>query len=372
MNPVQRTVVIGGGIVGASVAFHLAKRGVQVTVIEADQPVHGASRVSYAWINGRDKSPYHYHELNRRSQDMWRKFVGDLGADVGLVWGGEMRWTVTEQGAAELKARVAELRAWGYSIRALPVEEALEMEPGVIFGDATSVSYTESDGHVDPVRVAQACLARVTELGGTVRTGERVTGLVRSGDTIAKVETDKDEYDCDSVVIAAGAHTPEIASMAGLHIENARSPGATVVTNALEWPLFDWVCAMHTPRDAGGVLLNMRQLTDGRVMIHGGTHAGSIADESLEDAEMLLEETRKYLPITGTLNVEEVRRALRPMPSDGYPVIGRLPSAPNVYITYTHSGVTLAPMIGEMAALEITTGSRVELLAPYRPERFEN
>ena len=298
MTSTQSAVVIGGGIVGASVAFHLAKRGVEVTVIEADQPGQGASRVSYAWINGRDKSPYNYHELNRRSQDMWRRFVGDLQADVGLVWGGEMRWTVTDQGAAELKARVAELQSWGYSIREMPVEEAAEMEPGVAFGEATSVSYTESDGHVDPVRVVRACLARVKEVGGTVRTGERVTGLVRSGDAITNVQTDQDEYGCDSVVIAAGARTPDIAGMAGLQIENAHSPGATVVTSVLESPLFSSICAMHTPRHAGGVLLNMRQLTDGRVMIHGGTHAGSIADESLEDAEMLLDETGRYLQAT--------------------------------------------------------------------------
>ena len=58
------------------------------------------------------------------------------------------------------------------------------------------------------------------------------------------------------------------------------------------------------------------------------------------------------------------------MPPDGFPVIGRLPTAPNVYVTYTHSGVTLAPMIGEMAALEITSGAEVELLTPYRPGRF--
>jgi glycine/D-amino acid oxidase-like deaminating enzyme len=370
LNRPTKVTVIGGGIVGASVAFHLAKRGAQVTVIEADQPGQGASRVSYAWINGRDKSPYHYHELNRRSQDVWRRFVSDLDTDVGLVWGGEMRWTVTDRGAAELKSRVAELQSWGYSIREMPDEEASEMEPGVTFGDATSVSYTESDGHVDPPRVAQACLARVKELGGTVRTGERVTGLIRSGGPITKVQTDQNEYDCESVVIATGAHTPDIASMAGLNIENAHSPGATVVTSVLESPLFSSICAMHSPRDAGGVLLNMRQLTDGRVMIHGGTHDGSIADDSLEDAEMLLEETGKYLPAVENLNVEEIRRALRPMPPDGYPVIGRIPSAPNVYITYTHSGVTLAPMIGEMAALEITSNADVELLAPYRPARF--
>lgn len=367
----QKTVVIGGGIVGASVAFHLAKRGAQVTVIEAGVPGHGASRVSYAWINGRDKSPYHYHELNRRSQDLWRRFASDLQADIGLVWGGEMRWTATDAGAAELKSRVAELQSWGYSIREMPVEEASEMEPRVVLGKATSVSYTESDGHVDPVRVAQACLERVEVLGGTVRTGERVTALVRSGSEIARVQTDSDEYECDSVVIAAGARTPDLAAMAGLQIENAHSPGATVVTDVLNSPLFSSICAMHTPRDAGGVLLNMRQLADGQVMIHGGSHAGSIADESLEDAEMLLEETARYLPVVNSLSVDEVRRALRPMPPDGYPVIGRLPSAPNVYVTYTHSGVTLAPMIGEMAALEITSNAEVELLAPYRPNRFE-
>ncbi len=370
MKALQTTVVIGGGIVGASVAFHLARRGVQVTVIEADEPGHGASRVSYAWINGRDKSPYHYHELNRRSQDMWRRFVDELRADVGLVWGGEMRWTVTAEGAAELKARVAELQSWGYSIREMPVEEVGEMEPEVALGDATSVSYTESDGHVDPVRVANVCLARVVELGGIVKTGEQVVGLARSGDAITRVRTDRNEYACDSVVIAAGAKTPDIASMAGLHVQNIHSPGATVVTSVLQTPLFNSIIAMHTPRDAAGVLLNMRQLTDGRVMVHGGTHDGSLGDNSLEDAEMLLDDTARYLPVTENLNVEEVRRALRPMPPDGFPVIGRLPTAPNVYVTYTHSGVTLAPMIGEMAALEITSGAEVELLTPYRPGRF--
>ena len=366
-----KVVVIGGGIVGASVAFHLAKRNVEVTVIEAGQPGQGASRVSYAWINGRDKNPFGYHELNRRSQDMWRKFEDDLQADIGLVWGGEMRWTVTDRGASGLRTRVAELQSWGYSIREMPISEAREREPGVEFDDATSVSFTASDGHVDPVRVAEACLKGVAELGGTIRTGERVTDLVLSGNKVTAVRTDHAEYSCASVVIAAGTKTPDIADMAGFKLENAHSPGTTVVTSRLNQPLFTSIAAMHTPRDDGGVLLNMRQFTDGRVMIHGGTHDGSLPDDSHDDAEMLLAETKKYLPVVNELTVEEVRRALRPMPSDGFPVIGRLPSAPNAYVAYTHSGVTLAPMTGEMGALEIATGAEVELFAPYRPGRFE-
>lgn len=370
MSTPDKAVVVGSGIVGASVAFHLARRNVEVTVIEAGQPGQGASRVSYAWINGRDKNPFGYHELNRRSQDMWRRFEDDLQANIGLIWGGEMRWTVTDLGASDLRTRVAELQSWGYSIREMPVAEARELEPGVEFGTATSISFTASDGHVDPIRVAEACLRGVVELGGTIRTGERVTDLVLSGKMVTAVQTDQAEYSCDSVVIAAGAKTPDITTMAGFRLENSLSPGATVVTSRLDQPLFSSIAAMHTPRDDGGVLLNMRQFTDGRVMIHGGTHDGSLADDSHDDAEMLLAETKKYLPVVNDLTVEEVRRALRPMPSDGFPVVGRLPSSPNTYVAYTHSGVTLAPIIGEMGALEIATGAEVELLAPYRPARF--
>jgi glycine/D-amino acid oxidase-like deaminating enzyme len=58
------------------------------------------------------------------------------------------------------------------------------------------------------------------------------------------------------------------------------------------------------------------------------------------------------------------------MPQDGYPVLGFPEAAPNVYIALTHSGVTLAPLIGELAAIEIVDGARVEVLKDYRPERF--
>ena len=223
MTHPKHTIVIGGGIVGASVAFHLAKSGVQVDVIESRQPAQQASKVSYAWINARDKHPFGYHELNRRSQDMWRRFEDDLQTDIGLVWGGEMRWTATETGALEFRSRIAELQEWGYSIREISPEEAAELEPGISFGNPTSVSYTDSDGHVDPEKVVHGCLSSVRQAGGLVHTNESVKSFIKSGDSISHVVTTKDTYECDSVVIAAGAETPKITEMLGSKFQNIHS-----------------------------------------------------------------------------------------------------------------------------------------------------
>ena len=80
MNNFSNIVVIGAGIVGASIAFHLARRDAKVTLIDAGEPGKGsaiqpATAVSFAWMNARDKNPRHYHLFNRRSVDMWARFV---------------------------------------------------------------------------------------------------------------------------------------------------------------------------------------------------------------------------------------------------------------------------------------------------------
>jgi glycine/D-amino acid oxidase-like deaminating enzyme len=205
-----------------------------------------------------------------------------------------------------------------------------------------------------------------------VVTGQAVTGIdldKRTG-TVRAVRTATTEYPCDAVVVAAGAKSGELAAMAGLRLGNDNSHGATVVTEPLGASLFASICAMHTPRDLPGALLNMRQFPDGRVQIHGGTHSGSIADESLDDAQMLVAETARWLPAVEGKKVDEVRVTTRPVPPDGLPVLGFAKAVPNYYVAFTHSGATLAPIIGELAATEILETVRVELLAPYRLERF--
>ena len=369
-------VIVGAGIVGAVIAFNMSRRNANVTVLDAEDPGQAASRVSFAWMNGRDKNPRHYHDLNRRSVDMWSRLERLLGGDVGVTWGGELRWASTREGADELLARVRELQSWAYPIRALDEGEFREMEPNVEPGTLMAASYTAIDGHVDPPRVVRACLNRATEAGVTLRTNTKAWGVklaqTPSGQTrVESLETSAGEILCDVVVLSAGADTTELAATAGIEMQHHWTFGATIVTEAT-LPMFRTAAAVHTPRDAEP-MMNFRQLPDGSMMIHGSSHdANDTASMGRTDEEVrqVFEAAKVYLPSLERVTIKEVRRGRRPMPADGFPILGFSQSVPNLYFATMHSGVSLAPLVGEFATTEILDGARIDLLEPYRVERF--
>jgi len=172
-NPPLSVLVIGAGIVGAAIAFHLAELGAQVQILDQGDPGQGASAVSFAWINARDKNPRPYQDLNRRSMEMWDRFARRLGGDIGLTWGGEIRWVSTLDGAQALADRVDTLQSWGYPIQLLSEQELIRLEPGITPGRVTGVSYSNADGHVDTQKVIRACLDGAAKRGAVVSPGRR-------------------------------------------------------------------------------------------------------------------------------------------------------------------------------------------------------
>jgi glycine/D-amino acid oxidase-like deaminating enzyme len=365
-------VVIGGGIIGASIAFHLQDRGATVTLLDADETTpNRASRASFAWMNARDKNPRAYHDLNRRSLDIWPRFAARLEADIKLEWGGDIRWSTTQSSAAESEARVKVLQSWGYSERSIDRAEAERLAPGVSFEGFVSGSYSEIDGHVDALRTVNALIDRGRDRGMTCRFGESVVGLqVEKG--VKAVQTDADEYPCDVCVVAAGAVSARISQMAGVDLPMYDTFGATVVTTQAP-PIFDGPSVMHGSKDAD-IPLAVRQFSDGTTILHGGRH-GQVHDESFgktdDEVDRLLVEAKKIVPALADVVISETRRARRPIPKDGLSVLGFTEDVSNLYMAVTHSGVTLAPLIGEMAAIEIEDRQRVDILDPFRPSRFQ-
>jgi glycine/D-amino acid oxidase-like deaminating enzyme len=369
----QRVVIVGAGIIGTAIAYHLACRGVSVTVIERQQPCAGASSHSFAWLNAFGKSPASYHDLNRRSMDMWPRFAQDLGLDIGLHWGGELRWVSTPAEAKTLREHMAQLHAWGYPNRLIEADEVHALEPGLVTGPIAAAALGTIDGQVEPPKTIAACLQRAQEHGATLLTQTPVTGFrLSTGATpqVQAVQTGSGDIPCGAVVLAAGVDTTALAAMVGVHIPQQESPGVVMRTPP-QPRVLQHVSVLHTPPiDHDRPEIHLRQLTDGTVMIGEGTQESLNRDDSLEHANELLARAAHYLPVLKGVPALPVPVGYRPMPLDGLPVLGFADALPNLYVALMHSGVTLAPLVGAFASLEITEGARLDLFAAYRPERF--
>ena len=368
----QHVVVIGAGIVGASIAFRVAARGARVTLIDRDQPGFGASSHSFAWINAGAKEPVGYHNLNRRSLEMWPRFADALAEDVGLRWGGKVAWEVEPEAAKALVARVEQLQSWGYPSRLVSREELQELEPALRIGPVAAADYNENEGQVEPQMVVDACINRLRELEASIITGVAVKALRQdSSDRVSTVQTTNGDIDADVVVVAAGTATTAVAAMAGVNVPQAESPGVVIRTTPMP-PLLRNVPVVYAPPlEDGRREIHLRQCPDGRLMIGEGDQESLAEDDTQAHADDLLARACQHLPGLKGASAIPVPVGWRPMPLDGYPVMGFAPEAPNLYVALTHSGVTLAPALSQLAALEICDGARADaVLGPYRPERF--
>ena len=388
----MRVAVIGAGVVGGAIAFHLARRGAEVTLIDAGEPGMGATSHSFAWINSFGKEPRWYGALNRRSLDTWDRFARLLDADIGLRWGGQLTWAATDADADALARKVAGLQSWGYVARMIDQEAMLRLEPGLKPGTVKAAAYSDNDGHVQGTLVAQTCASRVQQLGGRLMFGSAVTGLAMHAGRVIAVRLaggpvpDASAADapvrgasaaaatsvaCDAVVLAAGVATTGLADMAGVYVPQQESPGVVVRTEPMA-PVLRTVAALYAPPTAThGLKVHIRQSPDGIVMMGEGSQESLARDDSPEHAAEILARASVYLPELESATPVPVPVGYRPMPVDGLPVVGYTRAVPNLYLALMHSGITLAPLVGELATMEILDGARVDILEHYRPERFD-
>ena len=373
----ESVAIIGAGIVGAAIAWRLATRGVQVILLDKGQPGLGASSHSFAWVNAGAKEPIGYHNLNRRSLEMWPRFAADIGdhgdpGSVGLRWGGKVSWESDPVAAEGLVARVRQLQSWGYPSRMIDSGELKRLEPALEIGEVAAAEFSPNEGQVEPQMVVDACLRRLDEMGCEICTDTGVSGFERHDDgRIKGLVTTSGSREVDSVVIAAGTETTGLAALAGVNVPQAESPGVVIRTNPLP-PLLHNVPVVYAPALGDGRReIHLRQCADGRLMIGEGDQESLAEDDTQAHADDLLARACRYLPGLTHAEATPVPVGWRPMPLDGYPVMGFTSEAPNLYVALTHSGITLAPALSQLAAQEICDGTPADaVLGPYRPQRF--
>jgi len=359
-----QVVVIGAGSVGANVAYRLAERGALVTVLEAGAPGHGTSGASFAWINSFSKTPRDYHDLNVAGMAAHAELARELGGGSWLRQEGAIAWEESPEGRADLKARVERLASWGYPIELIGARDALALEPDLrIAPHVDEVVFTPSEGYVEVVPLVAALLATAAARGAHVLSGRRVAAIAREGDRVCGVVTeDGQRFAADVVIDCAGPAADEVALLAGLVVPIDRVPGRLIYSVPV-------ATTLRRPVHAPGV--HFRPDGAGRIVLAEGAHdqVWTQPDRGWP-AERSLASVARYLPPLAGARVESTRIGVRPMPRDERPMVGAIPGVEGFYVVVSHSGVTLGPLWGHIAAAEILDGTPDPRLAPYRPARF--
>jgi glycine/D-amino acid oxidase-like deaminating enzyme len=365
-------VVIGAGVIGLSVSIELAKRGAHVTIVERNSPGSGTSATSYGWVNSNNKEPQSYHELNLAGMEAHRR-LGAVPDGNWLASNGHIEFATDDAHRTELRARLGRLRERNYAAEEVGVAQARQMIPDLIIpDDCDTVAYFPREAHCFPQLYLAFLLRQATEQGVRIRTGVAVDGLADGGNRPVVALTDGTLLAVDRVVSTVGRWTGEITRLAGATVRMAefQEPGdLTVGYLAVTNPV-----PVSISRIVTSPWLNVRPEGGGRLLLQAldldaTADPADVPGPTSEVAKEFVSRLHAVLKNTEGATIAQLHVGQRAMPADGRTVVGPLPSADWLYVVATHSGVTLAPLLGAGVAKEIY-GEPQPLFTDFRPDRL--
>ena len=368
MNHSFDVLVVGGGVIGCSTAYHLARKGAKVMVVEKRSIGGHAAVITAGLLAAQSESdgPDALFEVCRASRALFPSLVNEIidlsGIDPELELGGIWRVAESDEDKTVLLGR----KRWQEE-RALPVEwqdpdRVKEIHPGL--GPSWGALCCPSDGQIDSGLWVQS-LAEASRRKG-VRFLDQVSPMdfVRDRRRVAGVRTKDDVISCDKMVLAAGAWTLFLLESLRISLPLEPVKGQLMVLAGVPR-------AFQGPVYAGQGYLVPR--ADGRLVI-GTTEerVGFDVQPTLQAQRTLADWASRWCPGLNELPVVEFQAGLRPGTADGGPVMGRLWDFDNLFISTGHykRGILLSPFAGQYLADGVLDGRWDPLGAPFSPERF--
>jgi sarcosine oxidase, subunit beta len=367
-------LVIGGGVTGSSIAYHVARQGRRVVVLERNAPgvEPSASWASAGGVRRQGRDPAEA-ALASEAIERWRTLEAELEADVHYRRDGNLRLAESEEEAERIAEFVRQQNANGFSdVRFVERAEALEIVPG-LNAQVTAGSYSPEDGHANPPATTQAFAAAAQRHDAVYRNGVETLELLTSGSRVTGARTSQGEVLAEQVVLAAGAWSDELAATIGL-----RLPIRTMVLQML----------LSTPgplvlKPVIGALsrqLSLKQLPSGAFFLGGGWPGDAAPDRrsfTMREASVTSgwEAAVGLLPAVGEQRIAQQWCGLEAQSFDDVPFIGAMPGYEGLTLAvgFSGHGFALSPAVGRAVADQLA-GKRtpeLDLLDPARMASFD-
>jgi len=364
MGKTTDVIVIGGGVLGASIAFHLAERGVGVTLIEKGSVASGPTGRSCGIIR------QHYsHPITIRmaldSLRFFENFEERIGAPCDfrktgylLAAGPEMVDTMT--------ANVALQQSLGVNTRMVSVEELRELEPGVATEGIVGAAYEADSGYADPYATTAALVNRAEELGAEILTGTKVSEILVEDGVAQGVVTNEGRIDAGKVVLATGPWSPRMARALGVELPITPCRVQVCLFNRAEELVHDQVfidapLGVYTrPEGEDLMLVGSVETDEAEAGVEDPDHYQRVAD--FDAVSRYSEQLIQRFPLMDKGSFLNGYASLYDVTPDWQPILDAMPGFDNLYCCAGSSGhgFKLAPAIGDMMATLVTAGKTPE------------
>jgi sarcosine oxidase, subunit beta len=362
-------VIVGGGVVGASIAYHLAARGVRdVLVLERDQLGSGSTARNAGGVRLQFSTEINVL-LSLRSLPRIERFAEEMGVDPHLRQVGYLFLITEERDVAPFEESLAMWKRLGVPAQRLDAAGVHRIFPELRVDDLRFATLCMRDGYCDPTSLLNGYVARAREKGVRFREHEPAIAITREGGRVTAVQTAKGDIACATVVNAAGAWAAEVGRLAGIDLPIRPLRRQIFVTDPVpgldrEFPLtVEFASTLYFHRESGGVLMGMADPTDG---------PGFESSVNWDFLPTLVERALYRLPILERAKVKTGWAGFYEDTPDKHPIIGAIPGVEGFLCAagFSGHGIMHAPAAGEAIAEMVTDGRTSLDVTPLAYDRF--
>lgn len=369
-QPSADVVIVGGGVIGCAIAYHLAKNGARVVVVERDTVGAHASSAAAGMLGAQVETthPGPFVSLCLESRARFPRLAEALyaltGIDIELNRAGLLRLAQNDEEQQALLARAEWQRALGEPAEWLDGFALREREPAVSDAVVGALAIP-GDHQVNAAKLTRAFAEAAVRLGARIIEHCAVERFLRDGTRVVGVETEGETYRAEWTVLAAGAWSGVLGRRLGLRLPvgPVKGESLSVVLQAVPFrkTLFAHGCYL-VPKQGGRVVIGATE-----------ARAGFDRRVTLAAVTQLAAAAKTLVPALAEATFERAWASVRPHSADGLPFLGTVAGHPGLVVATGHfrNGILLAPITGELIAQLIRTGQTPDLLAPFSPDRLQ-
>jgi len=376
-------VIIGGGVIGASIFYHLAKNKIDVILLEKNSIASGTSGACEGVIFLQTKKPGIHLEMAVKSAEIFKNLEEELNYEIEYVSNGAMVIMQDETQCEIMAGVVRDQKQNGLKVKLLSAKEAKNQEPA-LSDKITGAAFCSDDARVNPMLLAYGFVDTANRYrNARYFTHTNVIGISKKNQSVEEVLTDKGRIKTDFVINAAGIYAPQVGSMVGLNIPIKPRRGQILVTEEIPNVIKKTICTSKyisckydsetDYNENAGVTIE--PTANGNYLI-GATRefVGFNSKVTYRGVECMARNLISLVPKFKNVSIIRYFAGLRPYTNDGLPILGSVESIKGFIMAAGHEGdgVALAPITGKLISELVLKGESSIPLDAFNLTRFNN